>query len=333
MKHYSLFLLLIILSSCIATDYGYLSQVQSSQAEEVEDVRRTRSKRNPSRSNVCEDSSRCENICDRMFEYSSERRACYKKSLNDIGIIEDTFDVLKHSHYIQNDLSSLASRDFDLFAEIGLKSLNRVVIGDYRASERDEDDDDGGDDSHDDHGVEFNGYELGDARAVLAWIFNNNSSIGTSIADFSSSTELLYNLFKEASSYSRANPDDRLILGDEGLSEDDEKVLNGLASRNTRDFLTSADKDSPFLGHMHKVISNICQSADIDNFSSSKSFKICLSYTYFYLTNVSCSSISRDRGIGYFMLKESYREQPQEHACSDDIDILKNFDNWGDYWD
>ena len=328
MKHYSLFLLLIILSSCIATDYGYLSQVQSSQAEEVEDVRRTRSKRNPSRSNVCEDSSRCENICDRMFEYSSERRACYKKSLNDIGIIEDTFDVLKHSHYIQNDLSSLASRDFDLFAEIGLKSLNRVVIGDYRASERDEDDDDGGDDSHDDHGVEFNGYESEDARAVLAWIFNHHSSVGTSIADFSSSTELLYNLFKEIDI---SNPGS--IQADLGLNGDDTKVLKELASRNTRDFLISADKDSPFLGHVHEMISNLCQSANISNLSSSKSFKVCLSYTYFNIITINCSSISRDRGIGYFMLKESYREQTQSNSCSDDIDTLKSFDNWGDYWD
>ena len=332
MKNYFLFLLLIVLSSCIAEDYSYLSSIQSSQVE-VEDVRRSRSIRTPSRNNVCEDSSRCEDICDRMFEYSSERRSCYRKSLSDIGIIEDVFDILKHSHYIKNDLDEITARDFDLFAEVGLKSLNKVVTGDYRSSERDEDDDDEDDDSHDDHGVEFNGYDSDDARTVLEWIFDSHSSIGTSIADFSKSTELLYNLFIEASG------DSASILGDKGLSSDDKKVLHELSNSDTHEspinksFLTSTDKDSPLLDHVHEMISDLCQSADIDSLSSSKSFKICLSYTYFNLIGLSCSSISRDRGIGYFMLKEGYREQPQSHSCSTDIGLLKDFDNWSDYWD
>ncbi len=322
------FAFLIGIASCTPAEYSYLASIQGSQGE-VEDLRRNRSSRRTSRQNVCEDSSRCENICDRMLEYTDERRTCYKFSLGEIGLIEDAFDILKNptAKKLESDISS---RDFDLFAEVGLRSWNRVITGDYLASQANEDDDDDNDDATDEYGNPY-GYDSNDAEAVLIWTFSNPSSIGTSLADFSRSTDILYNLFSQEK--------DPVADPGLGLADNDRRVIKGMVDIPIYSpLLLIGDKDSPLLEHFHEMVSDICRNASVTNKSRDRSYKICLSWIYFKQLSVSCTSLRRQRGVGYYLLKEGYRDQPESTFCiaaakTATFDDLKNFNNWSDYWD
>ena len=319
--------------SCMPATYNYIS---STSEEETEDLRKNRrARQSSSRQNQCEDSTRCENICDRTFEYTNEKIECYSRSLRDIGTIEDVFDKLKNPQ--SSNINGISGRDFDMFAEIGLRSWNQVIIGEYLNSERDEDDDDDNDDDDDEHGEDYE-YDVEDAKKVLNWIFEEKSSIGISIADLSDSTDVLYNLFlqlEKMPSGGRVDLSSRLLLG-----EDDRKVIEGIKhfedNTDLQSLLTEGDKKDSFLEHFHDMVSDICRNARVDNKSKDKSYKICLSWVYFSLggLNLDCvgGKIRRDVGIGYYLLKGGYRQEPESGVCGNFV-ILRDFDNWGDYWD
>ena len=325
-------------------NYSYIYSIADSK-ETVEDLRRDRRARKSSRNNRCEDSSRCENICDRMFEYTDERRSCYSLSLKDIGLIEETFDFLKNPESASDLKNNVSGRDFDLFAEIGLESWNRVITGEYLTF-RIDDDDDNNDNYRDEHGLIYK-YSQEEARSVLDWIFDNLSSIGTSLSDFSDSTDILYNLFK-SSRLSRSATIDLNLL-DLNNEETFIESAKGFINPDRINFLNCADNESPFLEYFHKMISDICRNARVMNKSKDRSYKICLSVIYFKEFGLTCSSnatatcssatndVHKDRGIGYYLLKEGYRDQPEAAFCRDvnlsGISGLKSFSNWNDYWD
>ena len=93
MKRIGIIFLLIGAVSCI--DVGAPNYLSSITEEAETDSRRLRRGRSVRSGNQCENSDRCEDICDQILDYTSERRDCYKLSLKEIGIIEDVFEDFK----------------------------------------------------------------------------------------------------------------------------------------------------------------------------------------------------------------------------------------------
>jgi len=94
MKIIGIIILLFELASCVdSTSFDYLESITDSNENSGDSrIGRRRSKRSANR---CEDSDRCKNICDQMLDYSAERKDCYRLSLQEIGKIEEAFDILK----------------------------------------------------------------------------------------------------------------------------------------------------------------------------------------------------------------------------------------------
>ena len=140
MRSIGIIILLFGLTSCVdSTSLDYLASITDSDGDSDSRIGRRRATRS---TNHCEDSDRCEDICDQMLDYSSERKDCYRLSLKEIGKVEEVFDSLKESANRLEELVGIRGGDFDLFASVALSSWSNVIRGEYRRDEEDDDDED-----------------------------------------------------------------------------------------------------------------------------------------------------------------------------------------------
>ena len=327
-------ILLAGLVSCVnSSDLDYLASIEESEGNYNSSRRRfTRS------SNDCEDSERCENICDQILDDSSERRNCYKLSLREIGIVEEIFDVLK----AVDDLNDIRAGNFDLFTSIALQSWSNLIRGTYRRDERNDDDDEDMDDGGRPE------YDVGEAQAVLNWIIENKS-IAESIRDFSSRddhiiSDLLVRAFDGASNDPLNCPSRGDTNGDvcndldDSIINDEKRILYSIKNNpyylpEIVRFSSSDDEVSAMYEMTHNVLSRVCESADISNRSSDHSYKICLSWIYFCDPSV---YVGNQNQIDQYLLKDTYLSVPQGFLLR--CEFLDPSDpndepEWSDYWD
>ena len=307
--------------------------LQGSSSED-EDRRRRLVRRSSRTQNECEEFDRCKDICDRILDYTSERTECYRWPLADIGAVQDVMDILQDPQ--RNDVYDINSRDFDLFAEIALDSWARLIVGDYRRDEADDDDDDNNDDDQNDYFERFT-YTPREAQEVLDWIIAN-SYVAESIRDFTSSTDILYNLFQQVGESISSFPSKISLL--DNLEDKNKKVIQGLyEDANLLGIVrTDTSRNISALYEMtHNMLEDICKGADVTGQSDRNSYKICLSLIYFCHDGVEdfqslTSSIAEEerRGALGYLLNNSYRRVPESGAVT--CDGIESFSNWSDYW-
>ena len=307
--------------------------------------RRRRLVRGSSRiQNECEDFDRCKDICDRVLDYTSERIECYRWPLADIGAVQDVMEILQDPK--RNDVEDIHSRDFDLFAEIALDSWARLIVGEYRRDEAGDDDDDDGDDAQNDYFEHFK-YTKKEAQEVLDWMITN-SYVAESIRDFTSSTDILYNLFQQIGESSdstslpsviRIGIDRAGVLNN--LRDSEKDVIKGLYEDLNLFGVVGTDASinvSALYEMTHEMLEDICKGVDITGQSDKNARKICLSLIYFCddrvkrYQNLTSSFREEDRrGALRYLLNNSYRRVPESGAVNCDSGI-KSFSNWSDYW-
>lgn len=287
-------------------------------------------------SNQCEDSERCENICDQILDYSKERRNCYGLSLKEIGKIEDVFDVLKEDTV--NRLDDIRGGDFDLFASIALSSWSNLIRGEYRRDEEDDDDED-----DDDTGPEE--YDPDKAKAVLDWLIRNKS-IAESVRDFSGrDNHILADLLvRLPDTLDCSGSGDRKAICDElkdsSLTVDQKKILAGAKSNlPLAVVLSSSDKEVSAMYELtHDLLSRVCEDVDSmeinsKNYGRDHSYKICLSWTYFCPSSIyddTNTNTNTSNQIDQYLLKDTYRKNVEGDLK--DCDFIGNDVEWSDYW-
>ncbi len=324
MKILWMIILLMGMVSCIDTGApSYLASITDSEGDSDSRIGRRRSVRS---TNQCEESERCENICDQILDYSSERRDCYRLSLKEIGKIEEVFDELKDI----NNLADIRGGDFDLFASIALSSWSNLIRGEYRRDEEEDDDDE----DMDDEGRPA--YNSNEAQEVLSWIIVNKS-IAESIRDFSSKdNHIIADLLvrRDGSLSCSGNDDDGNICRDLNSSS----LTNGEKSilENIKAYLSAIVRSSPSDDEVsaiyeltHDVLSRVCENVDsIRSYGSERSYKACLSWVYF------CPSVYDEYSsnqIDQYLLKDTYRNAVE--GSLRDCTFLTNEPEWSDYWD
>ena len=335
--------------ACVDTsNLDYLASIVDSDRDS--DSRRRIGRRRFSRSsNQCENSERCEDICDQILDYSKERRNCYGLSLKEIGKVEDVFDKLKNP--TEAKLEDIKGGDFDLFASLALASWSNLIRGEYRRDERGDDDDEDGDDYED-----FE-YDATEAKNVLNYVIDNKS-IAESIRDFSERDQhiiedLLVNM-GEGLTCSGSGDDedicDALDSSNSSLTDGEKSILAGIKS--TRDdynpsarFLwwivnesNSDDEVSAIYELTHDVLSRACDnvgSVPIDgkNYGSDRLYKICLSWVYFCPSNSNSPAVYgsvTDKQIDQYLLEDTYRSSVESSlkGCT----FLTTEPKWSDYW-
>ena len=336
MKQIAKIILLMSMVSCI--DIGqpsYLSSIDSSK----EGDRRIRARsRSAGSGNQCENTERCEDICDQILDYSSERRDCYGLSLKEIGIVEDVFDDLKHP--TESKLNDIRAGDFDLFASVALSSWSNMIQGDYRRDEANDDDDKENDDWEDTE------YDEDEAEDVLEWIIDERS-IAESILDFSGrETNILSDLLVQMDNSLSCSGEGSIIcngLKNDGLSSTKQTVLAGIRSSSAaggRSYLgeivrlsNSDDEVSAVYEMTHDALAAACENVDSLQINSKTygrdhSYKMCLSWIYF------CPSVygsgNFHNQIDQYLLKDTYRSTPESSLKNCEFDSSEP--RWSDYW-
>ena len=325
--------LITALSGCFFLYSCFIDQTpfefSSSGSARDRDSRTNRKSRGSSRSGYqCEDSNRCKNICDRILDYSKERLECYNLSLKDIGDLESVVERLVEPS--ESDLDKISSRNFDFFMEIGYRTWNNIIIGRYRIDEAYDDDDEDEDDYED-----FE-YSRDEARAVLDWLVTQ-SNVSQSLRDFSGSLaeDILYNILlrAEGEGHNYINNTSLISLD----SNDDKDVLKALGDsfsasdtylgRVVRQGGGDGDSVSALYEVTHNMLSDICERNRLSSRSKKDSYKICLSAAYFCGQNIDW------RNIRYYLLRDSYRTQPENyvHECNSG-DLSHSDNSWRDYW-
>ena len=337
------------LSSCDSSSgLSDLVGLASEDDDEDDDRRRTRRGRSRGRStNDCEDSERCQIICDQILEYTAEREACYYLSLSEIGRVEDVFDILKKPTSTTHLTRNINQKDFDLFVEIALDSWEKVINGQYRKRRREEED----------YGT-AGPYSARQAETVLNWIVGN-AFVGNVLLDYDG-VDILYNLFLNLGEdknnlTKRTGHNDQLQMRPSQYIEFDSEeyvdVAKGLAydSGNlSGDYsylwnFALGDTDSGGAYDLvHQVVQKVCSDAEIEgssvNLSSKEEYKICLSAFYVCenlrgvdLTGLLLFTLNRQSSVGKYLISSRYRTSTEDGAVT--CDNLVAFDNWSDYWE
>ena len=358
--------------SCVIDtgNLDYLASITDSDRDSDDRSRIGRRKFSRS-SNKCEDSERCENICDQILDYSKERRNCYGLSLKEIGKIEDVFEALKKP--TKNSLKNIRGGDFDLFASIALSSWSNLIRGEYRRDEANDDDDKGDGENGDDRKIgRENPYETEEVKYVLDWLIENKF-IAESIRDFSGRdnhilADLLVQLNKtftcdNQSSNIRGN-DICLKLKGSSLTTGQQNILQGIKIlysdkavdeiylRSVVNLSSSVDEVSAMYELTHDLLSRVCEDVDsleIDskNYGRDHAYKICLSWAYF------CPVMYKDKddniksvpdededdelvyNIGENQIDQYLLKDTYRRTAEESLTectFLTNEPKWSDYW-
>ena len=311
----------------------------SSYSSREGDSRRQRSTGNRSsrqnRGNECEDFERCEDICDQIMDTSGERRECYKLSLEDIGVIEEVFDILKKPPR-PPVRPNINQSDFDLFAEFALHSWVRLIDGLYRASIHEDDEQA---EREYGHRGKYRPYE---AKSILDLI-SSDASMGGSLFDFDYGEDVVRSLFKQCGSgngcgdavYSGYDENEDAYVD---YNDNDKQIVKGLKGNNMN-YLNhwearAQDEDSfPAFDLAHAVIKDVCASAKIENvsLSVSESYQFCM--TYIYICEAEFNRPSGGGGIDRY-IEGTYKTHHDFPSC--DVlttQTLHSQDLWDDIWE
>ena len=301
-------------SSCVdSSQYtrDWLASVDEGGSERV-DRRRTRAGGSRRSKNECEDYDRCKDICDQMLDYSGERSDCYTLALDDIGKIQDVFDLLKKP--TPSGLGDIKQTDFELFAEFASQSFARVIEGTYRVSGRDKDIDE------EDYG-RAGPYSAGQAGDVLDWTVLNKW-VGKGFQDFGYGEDIMYNLYMQYGGGVSSCVASEAIKP--SYSSNDEKAVCGMARPLAVNYLKSLVSVSqlqefPAFDLTHRVIQSICNNIDITgggSLSSSEEYQFCVSYIYACEAGAFPSgSLYDDHGIGQY-LENKYKTSVSLPTCN-----------------
>ena len=78
---------------------------------------------------TCSDRDSCQDICDDMFSYTTERSDCYELNYADVNTIAHVWDVFSREEVNLRKLEDLSPDDVKSFLEIGLDSFIALVAG------------------------------------------------------------------------------------------------------------------------------------------------------------------------------------------------------------
>lgn len=335
----------VIYLSC-GSSSDYLSALYSEEGEEDSRDRRKRRRGRVRTENKCENSDRCQSICDQNLDYTEDRRNCYLLSLDEIGDIEDSFDILKRENLEADDLQEIESRKFDLFIEYGARSWVKLMKGSYRAGDRD-----------------YSGrseYEPSEAEFVLDWLLEN-SSIREAVGQSSYAKSVLYELLSvygggKNCTNKRMGGSPNLELSSNNLCKEAKALQDYLFEFSEKEE-ASSQEDLTY-DAVHRVARDVCEEASVlgKNYSSSKDQKICLTLLYFESSAACGDILPRDsadkKGVSRFLFRNTRNSlfRDFESWCSDNLsqDVKRYFifgnsheprlgssypeHDWSDYW-
>ena len=110
----------------------------------------------------CSSRDSCEDICDDIFDSTSERFECYAMTYKDVNVLAEVADVLLDDSVRLKDLEDIDSDDLEMFLKIGSKTLVKIAEGEEV----------GDNDKH--WGTSNSGDETENSKEVLQWIAEND---------------------------------------------------------------------------------------------------------------------------------------------------------------
>ena len=127
MKIISLFVFLIFIAvytgvSCTppGTPLESRSEDRDDDDDDDDDRRRTR---------TCSDRDSCQDICDDMFEYTTERYKCYDLGYEEVNTISKVWDEFSRNSVRSSELEDLDADDVRSYLELGFESFIDLVKG------------------------------------------------------------------------------------------------------------------------------------------------------------------------------------------------------------
>ena len=331
-------------SSCDSSDY--LNSLYSEDESDSSSRRRSRARSRVRTDNKCENSERCQTICDQILDYTEDQRNCYLLSLDEIGDIEDTLDILNKTNLDESDLSDIESRKFDLFIDYGARSWIKVMKGTHRDSHNQG--------SNDDNYGERESYTSSEAKEVLRWMRNApwaRDGVGHSF----SAEDILYELlFRSGESCTRdelrfSSPSPSVTL----KIDSSHLCRVGTALKEQLPLFANLEISREDLTYeaMHQVVQDVCDEAVVQgkNYSSSKNHKICLTLLYFGTADranvVTDQGRDSNYGVSRFLFKNTRNSLVRDFVREDPANPRSYFitgsshepksgvdHSWSDYW-
>ena len=180
-----LFVILLVYSgfmmSCKPLDnfsVDTFSTVDNSDDDDGEEVAVADTRRNSRRDRrACDDRDSCKDSCDYMFRNSRSKSECYDLDFGEVSDLEYVFDELHASSINKRSLEDIDVDHFEDFLEIDIDGWLDIIIGEEGID-------------HDNHPA----YDIGDARAALEWIAENEP-VARAIERVDQYHDILYHLF------------------------------------------------------------------------------------------------------------------------------------------
>ena len=136
MKIFTLFFIVIFVFAYSGTSCTQPTTNQSSESgdddHDDEDNTHTR---------TCSDRDSCQDICDDLFSYTTERSECYELSYEDVNTISKVADEFYHKNVSPEELEDLDADDVRAYLEIGMESFIDLIKGEAVGDDAKDDDD------------------------------------------------------------------------------------------------------------------------------------------------------------------------------------------------
>ncbi|MDE0150869.1 MAG: hypothetical protein OXK80_00010 [Bdellovibrionales bacterium] len=81
------------------------------------------------RTRTCSDRDSCQDTCDDLFSYTTERYGCYDLDPSEVNVISKVSDELERNLVRSNELEDIDADDFRAYLEIGMESFIDLVRG------------------------------------------------------------------------------------------------------------------------------------------------------------------------------------------------------------
>ena len=141
MKFFSLFLIIFTVVyagvSCTQPGSQLGSESSNNDNDDDDDDDDGDDRRN---ARTCSDRDSCQDICDDMFSYTTERSDCYELSYGDVNTIAQVWDEFSRNTVALGKLEDLSPDDVKSYLEIGMDSFIDLVAGEEVGDKAKDDD-------------------------------------------------------------------------------------------------------------------------------------------------------------------------------------------------
>ncbi len=100
--------------------------------------RRDRTSTNSRDDDICEDNDACEEVCREIFEDSDSQDSCHRKTIEEVGNMQDLFDILVKASGGDDDLEDVDTDDLEMYLSVGVDGWADSVMEQIERQDKEE---------------------------------------------------------------------------------------------------------------------------------------------------------------------------------------------------